>query len=352
MDSFCDWLRAITLRSATARHQRPNQPADCFLHALPAEILIVVAEYSKLADHWALAQTCVYLRTVLDASLARRFCTWPRPEPEEKINYLLRRARDQLGVYVCERCIAVHRFGTECKSVKSFFHMASFRFSIYTIKHQTLQLALKYTRLGVRGGVQGTALQQILTPRCHQHEPFPGRSGSDYPGTGYQWIDPRVIQGRFMMKTGEVFYPKQQGRLRRDDLAPVVLCQHQQWHPSLLRDAEDRVTHLTTWTPRWWWRGNLPLENRLIDAMNSLLEKQHKGFVLSCHLCPADMELRLSHHPRTRIEYRCWHDFGPEGSPLDVQWRAKQYPRDTEADVVPYYRVPGGSTRVFWNKFR
>lgn len=68
----------------------------------------------------------------------------------------------------------------------------------------------------------------------------------------------------------------------------------------------------------------------------------------SCLHCATDIAVMISTDEREGI-IRAWHDFGIEGSPMDISWKA--HVRDQHAywlDLGPYMDYLHGSIRELW----
>lgn len=154
-----------------------------------------------------------------------------------------------------------------------------------------------------------------------------------------------------MMTTGQVFYPDEKGELGRDGLNNMRICQHQSWDPRHLRKMDQvRALPPGEMTPRESWalqQLRWMEECEFAKAMAELLRTRGAEVSVSCPSCATDIAVSIRREGRPVIEFTCWHDFGPEGSPLDRCWRAKHFP--VEMNDSPIHRpMPPGGVRKMW----
>ncbi|KAI0169508.1 hypothetical protein GGR52DRAFT_592115 [Hypoxylon sp. FL1284] len=142
---------------------RKRQPSNCYIVDLPVELVLMIAEWLSPASKIVLSQTCRSTRYVfgsgLNTSLLTRY---------GKLEYLALVGRDDVGSWLCDRCVALHpiNYGdvprqprrTWCpKGLRSAAEKASAR-ECYGAWHpeppeadldyRHVQLALKYARIG------------------------------------------------------------------------------------------------------------------------------------------------------------------------------------------------------------
>ncbi|KAL6900400.1 hypothetical protein GGI43DRAFT_405346 [Trichoderma evansii] len=69
---------------------------------------------------------------------------------------------------------------------------------------------------------------------------------------------------------------------------------------------------------------------------------------VSCPRCPTDCSIGISKNLKT-VRIVAWHDFGPEGSPLDGDWKAHVESSYTDCLALwPGLTYPEGSVRRQW----
>lgn len=204
---------------------------------------------------------------------------------------------------------------------------AGTRVAEYRLLHRHIQFALKYARLGARTDKYKTRLKNLLANYLTWTATVPGaahqRQGSAYPGTGYSFCKPRIANGRFLLFNSGVFYPDEQGQLTKEDTLQILLCPHQIWSPLRLRMLETARANYDQLTSknRERVKGLMWLEgNALTRAMMRLIRDGGGREEVSCGQCPSEIivEMGRDNKGRNKLAFRAWHDFGPEGSPVDA----------------------------------
>ncbi|KAJ2978814.1 hypothetical protein NQ176_g3603 [Zarea fungicola] len=341
------------------RTRRLEQKPDCHIVAMPPNVMLLIADQLALWEQYQLSQTCFAIRSAVVDHF--RQAALYNQSVEDRIEYLSRRAYDLPGYWVCEKCIDLHTVSPlDCPTLPgtcwrpgAHYKSAHFQLGCFRVSHRHLQLALKWTRMKDLRPEYKENLKLLLKWGYFDiPPPLPGTAlGPRAPGTGYYWQQPRVIQGRFMVTTGQVFYPDKKGELGRDDLNTIPMCQHQEWEPRVLRKIDQvRALPPGEMTPRESRLLQLSLwleECDLGKAMTELLRTRGAEFSVSCPSCATDITVSIHREGRPRMEFTCWHDFGPESSPLDACWRAKHFP--VRVDGLPVHRpMPPGGVRKLW----
>ncbi|KAJ6780416.1 hypothetical protein PWT90_02303 [Aphanocladium album] len=331
----------------------------------PADIIILIFQNLPLVDQYTLLQVCSSFRAVLREPF-QRSTRWLHPI-EDRIEYLAARARLSLDHWVCERCASLHRHHLGdapttpmgCENIRPFVVSSQFELPGYVLSHRHVQLALKYFRLRSITGQYAASFLRLMTAHqehrteCPSHELF----GVLYPGSGYHWCEPKIAEteGRFLLYQGLAFTPNAQGDWQREDIMAVRLCQHRIWFPSALRRIEQLRSivniggvELLLLNQLQWIEGN-----ELQQAFVRLIQYGGSGFELSCPHCSSDCRVQvfMGSNGTKRIEVHAWHDFGPEGSPLDDHWLAKQFPGGLGYDAPRSSVQPGNAVRL-WQKYR
>lgn len=312
-----------------------------------------------------LSQSCATLRNILQGYNAREFA---RSSANDRIGYFARRARDLPDHWVCEKCATLHRVEQHdcpwhpngCTADGFLEQPTFFDYGRYHLEHRHIQLILKYTRMGDScGPLYRMRLQYMMRGCLWDSTAYRGPHlywGRLYPGTGAFWAEPKVADGRFLLSTGAIFYPDEPGPLHRDHTCMLMLCGHQVWCPSLAQRLdrvrapgsavppdEAAVLESASWVE----------DSELHRAMAHLLETKGTEANVSCPFCPSEAQVTISRdkNDRQKIQASFWHDFGTEGSPLDVQWKAMQFPA-IFCDRTIHYPHPPGSIRQLWERSR
>ncbi|KAL7783073.1 hypothetical protein V8C37DRAFT_415152 [Trichoderma ceciliae] len=86
----------------------------------------------------------------------------------------------------------------------------------------------------------------------------------------------------------------------------------------------------------------------LEDGIDLAYESPGQWIFNSCLHCPTDLAIMISTDKR-EATIQAWHDFGMEGSPMDISWKAHVREENRHLlDVGPYVDYSHGSIRELW----
>ncbi|RMJ14851.1 hypothetical protein CDV36_005504 [Fusarium kuroshium] len=155
------------------------------------------------------------------------------------------------------------------------------------LQHRNVQRALKLTRLGNLDKGQREVLDQVMRPHragIQSHSTIMGAIRCEY--VGY----PKIAQGRFLLLSVWT-YDERNKPISRENLGELWICRHQYFDGY-------RVA--------------------IRSALETALQHPRTAVDGFCPDCPVDFSVKFS--PK-RTTVHAWHDFGPEGTPLDPAWR-------------------------------
>ncbi|RSL66589.1 hypothetical protein CEP54_003697 [Fusarium duplospermum] len=155
------------------------------------------------------------------------------------------------------------------------------------LQHRNVQRALKLSRLGNLDKGQMEMLNQLTRPHrasLQNHWTIMGTVRCEYAGY------PKIVQGRFLLLSVWT-YDERNGPISRQNIGSLSICRHQ-------RLDGYRVA--------------------LGSALEMALQRPRTAVDSFCAKCPLDFSVNFS--PK-RTTVHAWHDFGPEGTPLDPSWR-------------------------------
>ncbi|KAH6892547.1 hypothetical protein B0T10DRAFT_594347 [Thelonectria olida] len=321
MDSIRESLHHLeTIITAIGRQPPPAQKAACLIAQMPVEIVLLLAGDLPLENQLVLAQTCrafyALLRRTRDARRTRK----------QHIHYLACIARDMPSHWVCGTCAKLHRdhpddvpwttLHNRCRLGWLWDNcVRSLNCSKIQYNHHHIQLALK-------------RLEVLLSPvygRCPT-------SSSTLANKGIVW--PKVVGGRFLIFTKIHYYPDaaySYAPVTPDNLDVKSLCQHQHFYPSCFVPTEEQLRSQTKY--------------KIWATVLEAFEAGGKEVSGSCRQCRLDMSFQATPEHAT---LRVWRDFGPEGSPLDLDWEVftNRNLLVTETLTVPYDE-PGSVRRLY-----
>ncbi|ETS07072.1 hypothetical protein M419DRAFT_70199 [Trichoderma reesei RUT C-30] len=273
---------------------------------LPPEILLLIIDNLALHDKFLLSHTCKALRHLVSQDWDTEFS---RLSLEDQIGFWVGLAYTLPNRWACVKCCKLHPVDTS--DVPAAFWRVRYRdvpcsveysrgieVEGYSMQHYHIQFALKLSRLG---NVHQQYLAALMAP---------------YTRTGISLIPP---------------------------LAESRSCK--EW--SLHRLAHMPTNHDVQQQLAIWLRDYTLLEDGIALAYAS----PGQWIFDSCLHCPTDIAIKISVDER-EATVRAWHDFGTEGSPLDISWKA--HVRNINAppwlDPGPYVHYTHGSIREMWSE--
>lgn len=268
----------------------PN--SDCSVVQLPIDILSCVIDHLSEVDRHVLSVTCRAFWNATRLAL-RRGPTYSLSQ-YEYLCYLTRISRNNPDLWVCEECNKLHPEGDPMSKIWKIcpINIGGGRLAANDIKlkiplqHRNVQRALKLSRLGNLDERQREMLDQLMRPHrasIQKHSTIMGAIRCEY--TGY----PKIVRGRFLLLSIWT-YDERNEPISQRNIGSLWICRHQQLDGS--RPARESALAMALRHPR--------------TAVDSF-----------CAKCPVDFSVNFS--PK-RTTVHAWHDFGPEGTPLDPAW--------------------------------
>jgi hypothetical protein len=134
-------------------------------------------------------------------------------------------------------------------------------------------------------------------------------------------VYPKIVQGRYMLLSVWT-YEQRSEPISQEAIGWLSICHHQ------------GLNFTTAFVERLFWmreRENVETGGRASEAGHSLRftfelarQRPRTGVSGSCSKCPVDFSVNFSPDVMT---VQAWHDFGPEGTPLDPAWMVHVRPR-------------------------
>ncbi|TFB02514.1 hypothetical protein CCMA1212_005044 [Trichoderma ghanense] len=319
------------------RHHRDHDqksPGAAILQ-LPLDILFLITSHLALHDEFLLSHTCKALRQVV-------FHHWnieiPRLSFEDQIGFWVGLAYTLPNRRVCLKCCKLHPI--DASDVPAAFRAVRSRgvpcrvnysrgieIEGYSVQHYHVQLALKLSRLG---SVHQQYLAALLDPYTRT-----GRSLIPPLAESYA-AEPRIINQRFILRE-EWNISNNTGTalpLFSDKTClHLPVCPHMRmafggparsrsWKESSIRWMGHMSHNNTSDSMQQLEESTLLKEVTLLeDGIELAYESPGRWIFNSCLHCPTDFAIMVSTDER-EATIRAWHDFGREGSPLDISWKA------------------------------
>ena len=244
------------LRYVPRRDNLPS-PDTSRISEIPTEIFLVIANTLPLESQFFLSRTCRRARYILSPYWLVELRKLP-PDPQMRC---LRRIACHMPYHVaCEMCFKLHKVDIDCTPAHyqrgvslvccaptylHYLHTRGGLYGEYTLMYHHVQLALKYTRLGIRTEY----LQEILRPWSDYNYIF-----SEFEIKTTE--TPRVVHGRFLHESAWDLRHKYGKRIRfaHCPLNWPDTCTYHIFHAmsesfGLLEEAEHLKQILTTNPP-------------------------------------------------------------------------------------------------------
>ncbi|KAH7022254.1 hypothetical protein EDB80DRAFT_805935 [Ilyonectria destructans] len=304
-------MKAATLAQGQFREVQNLQKAqnpDCPFLQLPVELLLMIVEMLPDHDIMIVLQTCRPLRFAVDRL---------RPSVqdltrEDSLEFLVSIARELPDRWVCERCVKLHRlrkFDNSKRVTRSTCRRAPLSEEYYPMNyerrlcHHHVQLALKYARMENIQRKYRKYLEAVLSPshmKCLSNDADLGYHQSYYP---------KVVGGRFLM-LGVLHYDRNRVEVSARSIGYLTVCSHQNFIFSDLA----RLEALRALEPTPPPDPSLALSRTMLAGFEAGGVEVHG----SCSSCPTDFAFHATPEHAT---LHFWQDLGPEGSPLNPNWR-------------------------------
>ncbi|KID94430.1 f-box domain containing protein, partial [Metarhizium majus ARSEF 297] len=322
---------------------------------LPPELLLAIAEKLPADSRLVLSQTCSAFHNIIQSSQSTK-CSVKTFDPSTFLDYLAAIARDLPDMWVCDKCMALHAADRQdtpqsplTKSCpRTPMHRANGQRLCWP-HHRHVQLALKYTRLGVRDPERRRHLAELLDPVFASHPPDIEDSWTARVTCSSRG---KIVNGRFLLKYTWHYDAASEPieYLSRGPGGYLVICNHQCLPGFLMayifqhvkQPGEEEATKLLS-------RGLRVLAEIVVRkaTRESLLDDQ-RGMELteSCSECPTDFSVCVG---EDGFWLSAWYDLGPEGSPFDEAWTSHriQKPCGIVSDRLREGYVPGRIRRLY-----
>ncbi|KFG82235.1 hypothetical protein MANI_007715 [Metarhizium anisopliae] len=304
-----------------------QKPTCRGLENLPPELLLAIAEILPADSRLVLSQTCSAFHNIIQSSQRTKF-SLKNFDPPTFLDYLAVIARDLADTWVCDKCMALHAADLQdtpqSPLTKSCPQASMHRDNGQRLcwpHHRHVQLALKYTRLGVRDSERRRHLAKLLAPAVANHLPDNDDSWVAHVACSSRG---KIVNGRFLFKYTwhydaasepiEYLYHGPYGRL--------VICSHK-YLPGFLmacifyrvkRAGEEEAAKIISEGLRVLLEPSDVRE----EARESLVDDQRVVELKeSCSSCLTDFSLCVG---EDGFCLSAWYDLGPEGSPFDEAW--------------------------------
>ncbi|UPK98889.1 hypothetical protein LCI18_009824 [Fusarium solani-melongenae] len=297
---------------------QPFQRPDCYiLVKLDPSVLLCIVDFLPLDAQAFLSQTCRPMRNILKV-------TEPANLPYvERVDYLANLVKDRVDCWVCDECVKIHKMhltdrplstvsGT-CKSVDSYHNtscnLVRWR-KHFALTSQHVELALKYTRLGKDklGWKHRLYLEEVLKPRVCRDKM---RDLDGLKKNVTCRIEPKVVDGRFLLRTEWTYSFKDQEKLTAQDVWRLLDRQGEEcsWYEmrysevGVSQEGEDDCSTCHRCLSRAATKR--AVENHNVDV---------EGHDLSS---PTDYTFRVE---AGKAKLIAWQDIGKGVSPIDLAW--------------------------------
>ncbi|KAJ4182855.1 hypothetical protein NW767_013135 [Fusarium falciforme] len=297
---------------------QPFQRPDChILQKLDPSALLCVVDFFPLDTQAVLSQTCRAMRNILKV-----------PEPAnlpyvERVDYLANLAKDRVDCWVCDECVKIHKMhladrplstvSGNCKRVNIDNNTSCnlFRWrKHFFLTSQHVELALKYTRLGKDklGWKHRLYLEEVLKPRICRDKM---RDVDGLKKNVTCRIEPKVVDGRFLLRTEWTYSFKDEEKLTAQDVWRLLGRQGEEcsWYEmqysevGVSQEGDDDCSTCHRCLSRAATKR--AVENHNVDV---------EGHDLSS---PTDYTFRVE---AGKAKLIAWQDIGKGVSPIDLAW--------------------------------
>ncbi|KAL7939419.1 hypothetical protein V8C35DRAFT_326472 [Trichoderma chlorosporum] len=316
---------------------------------LSLDILFLITDNLALNDKFLLSHTCKALRrvTIQDWDTEILQLTF-----KDQIGFWVGLAYTLPDYRVCLKCCKLHLINTSdvpaaywtIKCLRGvpcgIDYSRVIKAGEYSIQHYHVQFALKLSRLG-------NVHQQYLAALIKTYT---------IPMTLYRWplaksytAEPRIINKRFILREEWNISDSSSIDLPLFSGASCIyhpICPHM------------RMMHKELAMSRRWKEFSV---HRMIHMSNNnkvtlyedciaLAYKSPGQWIFnSCMRCPTDFAIMISTDER-EATIQAWHDFGIEGSPMDISWKAHVVDETSNRlNMGPYVYYTHGSIRELWS---
>ena len=306
------------LQQQQEQFYQPFQRPDCYiLQKLDPSALLCVVDFLPLDTQAVLSQTCRAMRNILKV-----------PEPGnlpyvERVDYLANLAKDRVDCWVCDECVKIHKMhlvdrplstvSGNCKRVDGYHNtscnLVRWR-KHFSLTSQHVELALKYTRLGKDklGWKHRLYLEEVLKPRVCRDKM---RDVDGLKKNVTCQIEPKVVDGRFLLRTEWTYSFKDEEKLTAQDVWRLLARQGEEcsWYEmrysevGVSQEGDDDCSTCHRCLSRAATKR--AVENHNVDV---------EGHDLSS---PTDYTFRVE---AGKAKLIAWQDIGKGVSPIDLAW--------------------------------
>ncbi|KAL7791043.1 hypothetical protein V8C37DRAFT_383316 [Trichoderma ceciliae] len=365
----------IRLLGRVRYHFRNHDQKKAAILQLPLDIISLVIDNLDLHDKFLLSHTCKAFRQITTSQ------GWDmkisRLPFNDRFGFLVGLAYTLPSHWACPKCCKLHRIntldtptafnkpGSQMAMRKSCVPCGvdltrRIKVGAYSIQHYHIQFALKLSRLGNIYHRQYLAklMDTYTYTRTLTYAPF----------TQYYTAEPRIIDQQFFLRQEWNINKKENTALplfRDYGIYFLHVCPHLSLHSAEVADSRNQkrqIAYIRVYYNIQHRRlgikdarlDYMTLFNELTlveDGIAMALETPDQWIYNSCLRCATDFGI-IASTDKQKVTIQAWHNFGTEGSPMDMSWRANV------ADVVnyfdewfilsPYLDYTHGSTRKLW----
>jgi hypothetical protein len=334
--------RLRLLRRLLGIHDQKN-PSAAILR-LSLDILLLITDYLALHDKFLLSHTCKALRQITSKDWVIELS---QLSFEDQIGFWAGLAYTLPSHWACLNCCKLHPIDTSDVPAAS----GAVRYGSVSIRHYHIQFALKLSRLGNVHQKYLKALMQTYTRTGPALKP---------PIVKSYAAEPRMINNHFILREewNMINNTSTVMPLFPDYFTPwLPICPHMELRGGLVRSrwVKESVINYIVHTSHniSMLQGSIWLKEvtLLEDGIALAYESPGQWIFNSCLHCPTDLAVKISTDER-EATIRAWHDFGIEGSPMDISWKAHVNNRNRKQwlDIGPYLDYTHGSIRESWSE--
>lgn len=181
------------------------------------------------------------------------------------------------------------------------------------LDHRHIQLALKHLRLGYQ---PDDYAKKLLAGHHNDHFQTHQFASHFHTLAAKYCVSPKAKAGpdgnlRFLMLSTWLYRP-QRLDVSLEAMGDLMICPHVGFGPE---NPHPAWNYPRSWRDKWLPPDELAMAVRAAFAAAD--DTEVRG---ACRRCPTDYAVRAS---KDYVELRVWQDFGPEGSPCSLAWRAQ-----------------------------
>ncbi|KAK5988552.1 hypothetical protein PT974_10036 [Cladobotryum mycophilum] len=326
----------LTHKSQTS----PQHIPECHILKLPVELILLIASNLSLESQIILSMTCRAFRDILyDARQQAR--TLP---DRQKLNILAAIAYDYPHQWACYRCWKLHPMSKDdlpdrprpcaCPRWKSQSTNAFGRYS-FQLSHRHVQMTFKLMRFAQTERKYAAQLRNLLKA-CHYTD-FPHQPLGESVLFTKLSVYPRLADGRYMLHC-RWKYEWCIENVSCETLGILWVCRHQ-WFIS-----DDQAEFRAEPNNRDNFFAGPNAINRATKTAFAIPGVEIRG---ACHRCATDFSIKAS-HKCTIVQ--TWHDFGLEGTELDINWRTLRVDDGHDSWCRTLYHEPGSVCALYSNQ--